>query len=57
MPYVPPPPRAAGFGEFCVGVLLGVPILWLGINTFFAAMPLAERFGQFVCHHLIGGGL
>lgn len=43
--------------EIAAIILLGVPSLWLLINTFFGAMPLVEQFGRFICHNLIGGGL
>lgn len=35
-------------------IVLGVPSLWLLVNTFFGAMPVIERLGQFICHHLFG---
>ena len=40
--------------EIAAIIVLGVPGLWLLINTFFGAMPVIERLGQFICHHLFG---
>lgn len=40
--------------EIAAIIALGVPGLWLVINTFFASMPVMERLGAVICHHLFG---
>ena len=41
-------------GEMALIVILGIPGIWLFIRVFFGSMPLVERFGAFVCHHVFG---
>lgn len=56
MPYIPPmkPKPVVTAWEMALIVGLGIPGLYLVINTFFGAMPLIERLGAVICHHLFG---
>jgi hypothetical protein len=40
--------------EIAAIITLGVPGIWLLINTFFGAMPVMERLGAVICRHLFG---
>lgn len=40
--------------EIALIIALGIPGIWLSIQVFFGSMPLIERLGAFICHHLFG---